>query len=1612
MSTFREPLFNLDTLTNADTVVTWLSRTNDIINGMNSLYVADVFQGDGICTTTVDGVITVNVDAGPAIGFTTANKLTLSFIGVSQLSSATTTSPVLATDRLLLDRSGVLKSVAAEAVLPPTIKHQHTFSETIKFDNDIWLNETKVEYSAGDRWNSEIKAGGIGSLEYQGFDSIWYFNNNIGLGTSDFYGIVSDSILNNTESVFNFCTHINPGVLTSTDADNIKPTGISFNFNVGTAPAAWNAAGVGSTTEWPATWKLKFSENTAGFYNYTPTSTDGDDAVLTMQKIGLFDNIVNINGKIYISDIENSSQFVSGPTGTANRVPLTNSSGLLDKKFTNRISTTDFAVTPSVGDLVVVSTVTDGDAQYSLAIADGIGSSDVIGIVESVNANVVTLVLSGEFAFVGAASLNPGSKYFLSQTIAGDFVEEGTYSSGILRPVFVALTSSTGIILASSSSVTTGIGSVTVNYGEGSAETIDIDSINYPLRFVAGTNIGFNVTTNNEIEIRTTGLAGTQDLFKTIAVPSGSSVVADSPTDILTLTSSTLTITGNAGTDTINFEIPNTFKTFKFSRANASDLTYNPESTTDTLQFIAGNGISFTQNTDDSVIITSSLTGSVNVEDIVFPSGAGYDIFVSDFDGVGTAVSLKGSDYPGGFDAIWGTVNSVLTPGKFLHTDEITYTPESYGVGTYDFKGDTYSHDMSYNDNLIAGYYLPDELAGFMIGRITPSPANNSSTTPSSTFPSDSITRLTRRDVRFFLGINPEGYVDSVNNVYKSWSIGDGFTITAQSKSGNITFEAGSGIALSNPGAGVEFGTQKIVITNTGVAQNAFSHVVLKNSSGTTIDSYDANTSADTFTIKAGTFVKLDTDTNNDTVTFDLDVPYDYALLGNSGTTDGMGIIDLSGSPSCLVGRIGGSQIQAIDNNELRWISTTAPVMPLPYFGLISATDSSTGLKQLNANTTGKLTLSPGSNVSFTVDDTTNSITISSLGAGETSTNPFIGNIFENNNQYPVSATGGTDLKFINGTGVVFGSLTKGPNFTQISASLAVIEPRALLANSSATTGIPSAFSINSDCVLFSDATIGLTSLLVFPRTQADITNSNSLKSKLNIGHYNGISVRDSSNTETTRLATTNISGDKLIIKPGTNMSITAAGGSESVISATGTIAPVINGSGPWTSTIQGMTTNAGLNVGSTIKVTSDVGSIGNPADAWGIVTVTSLGSNGTSIGFSTTGQRPVAGAVTNIRTESNTSGTGALTFTSSTVLSTDANPAFISKLYTGISATGTEVFYGTTVNNTSRVILNTTKLNITDAAATPVTSGVLHKEMISASPLLTTITTATVTAASGRELQKYLAGVDFVESIYGNSYKLRVQDYAGTTAQLGDLSLEADVVAISAASTINLAGSGATININSKSIKATTTFPLITSSGTAMEILCKDGSNTANYANFTMTNATAFKINVNGGTNTSNLTITGIGTNQTLTSSGAITINADTTFTSGRTVTFSGCNLVGLPAEALHAATHRSVGDEANNTGTAAADPISAWQVGAVARALPVLLNKIAIAKTDGFYNQSVAFTDAQLYGGSLYSTLFSSGNTNHGPMYVVLANGQESNLTSGEAQGPPGQIIMIRKV
>ena len=83
----------------------------------------------------------------------------------------------------------------------------------------------------------------------------------------------------------------------------------------------------------------------------------------------------------------------------------------------------------------------------------------------------------------------------------------------------------------------------------------------------------------------------------------------------------------------------------------------------------------------------------------------------------------------------------------------------------------------------------------------------------------------------------------------------------------------------------------------------------------------------------------------------------------------------------------------------------------------------------------------------------------------------------------------------------------------------------------------------------------------------------------------------------------------------------------DTVISTTGTVGS-ISGAGPWTATITGMSTTAGLTVGDTIIATAGTGTLGGGA---GVYTVLTIPGN-TSITYTATGgTTPTAGTVTDI---------------------------------------------------------------------------------------------------------------------------------------------------------------------------------------------------------------------------------------------------------------------------------------------------------------------------------------------------------------------------------------------
>lgn len=1545
----REPLFNFEQLTNSNTTFDWLSRTNQMLLGMNSLYVADVAEGNGVCIIRNEGIAEINIEPGPAIGFTASNELTLKFNNnvdlITGVGGPSGSSPVTSNDEILIERisdsttTRSLKRVKANSILPPTILHTHSFYSNITFQQDIILKDNTSGRFTNPGYTAKIKTGPSSSLLYKSRFASWAFDeSNIDLGSSNNdYSIISSNVkpyftTGLTESVFNFSTQKVLGPDLNTDGDDILPSVISFNFNVGEAPVDWaDPSGVPS---WPSTWKMKFSTDKAAFYHYNSSTSDNDQEIFTIQKLGLSDNIVNINGKIYISNIQDSSQFIASPDGIQNRVPLTSSGGLLDKKFTNRIKTSDFSDVLQVGSLVAVSVKTQGDSEYSLAIANGVGSSDVVGIVESLVAGTATVVLSGEFDLSNGTNLIPGSKYFLSQTDEGEYVEEGIYETGILKPVFIALTDTKGLLIPSSSALTTSIGSVTVNYGTAKEETLEIDSQNYPLKFVAGPNIEFDVTSNNEISIRVVDAAGSQDTFKTITVDGvggtdGDVVITSTqPNDVLSLKSNTLRIYADDATKQITFEAPNAFNVFKFS-GNTNEYSYVPDSTNDTMHFIAGSGINFTQNTDDSIIVSATIAGTVNASTIDFANP--YSIIVSDSIGNGTELSLDGGETNSGyFDANWGQITSINVP--VLNTSlPITYDPGNY---EYTYDSIVYKHaDNTYQEKHYDSYYLPDELAGFVIGRITPAVSFPSYTTTAD----NKISRLTRRDLRFFLGINPTGFIDNINNVYNTWTIqggpDDGTMVEATNKSGEIIFEGGSGIEITDGSGGS--GTPFIRITNTGVAQNAFSNINIKNHQDQIIDTIIANTSSDVFSLKSGAFVKLFSDTNNDTVTIDVSVPYDYALLGNAGTSDGMGIIDLSQDSSCLVGRAGGA-IRSITDDDLKWgaTHTTLPILPLPYFGMIQVNPGGSS-KYLNASTNGLFKLTKGDNITFVVNETTNELTISATGTGTPSSSPSIKQIEIDSSTYIVNNTPGDNfferLKFIGGSGI---SLL--PSYSNVSGTvgmgigLASIASNTVLANNQAITSAPRAVVLDKGQVLARLDGANIAGVDIRDLS----TTSSTLRNALDIRHFNSVTY--------------------------------------------------ING------------TEAGT-----------------------FSSLPSTARNGASLTFEA-GQNIVLGKTI-------VSGVDRLVLNSLTSLKTDSDPIFRStEVPVGIL---TRVKYG----NPQLNINDTNDKNLLFQELFGIYTGQTSLYILGKETKLDPdagVSQTTVTSQIGSPNQLYQTNTNMFEYVYGTKYTLNVSDYNGSSWTVGDFELVADVVQISAEDEIRFIGGGSYVDFGSKYIQSDANqFKFSTASG-SVTLGAFVNTNASANANMIFATAESVRLKLKPTVNpddaylqfTNDETNTNI-SNTRITSSGTIFFDTNVTISSGRTINFTGATVQGITVS-NHASTHQfadSIASDPVSTPTAS-DYIEAWQVGAVSRSNPNMLNRIVISKQNGFFDFETTATTEELYGNgttgnaSTWSTIFDDDtitDANSGPMYVVLANGQETVLldeTAGNYKGPPGQIIMIR--
>ena len=174
------------------------------------------------------------------------------------------------------------------------------------------------------------------------------------------------------------------------------------------------------------------------------------------------------------------------------------------------------------------------------------------------------------------------------------------------------------------------------------------------------------------------------------------------------------------------------------------------------------------------------------------------------------------------------------------------------------------------------------------------------------------------------------------------------------------------------------------------------------------------------------------------------------------------------------------------------------------------------------------------------------------------------------------------------------------------------------------------------------------------------------------------------------------------------NLAYTPAG----IVSATGTVG-TITGTGPWTATITGMTSTAGLNVGEAITATAGTGTLygGSPSSCL----VASIVSS-TSITYTVTGGTiPTAGTITNITgggpTDNIASGSGVLVYGTSNKSITWTSSATTGGSNTGywnstdnLNLNGSSLGYyinGTGVLTTSSVLANATTITVGAAGVT-----------------------------------------------------------------------------------------------------------------------------------------------------------------------------------------------------------------------------------------------------------------------------------------------------------------------
>jgi hypothetical protein len=946
-----------------DTFYTWYNTTNEIINAINPLAVYDVASGPGITVSKITGgVAVVSVNAGCGLKFDTNVSLTLD-IGGTQESTT-----VAEEDYFIFEQYGgtnittdssdceTLFKVQATNILPYIVSGDHDFiggdgslfktssdnfnidSTSVQFKtSNIYINNNPTTTDDDFENRENIAFAGFTvhaadeepTLGYDGSILAWKSNQNFAVISDRSY--VSDSL--GLDASFRFSTK--------------TPTQENISIRLLTGVRE-------SDVDLGKVFRIEAQDtiNKLTFYFENENNTIGEVPLFSSTYSEITDQITfDIEGKIYIRDIEESSQFLTVSDNTSYKVPITNTKGVLDYKFTNRFVTDNYNPTLTVGDVVKFvyadNTNTTEDIYVTGARADSEANSRVVGVVELIAGGYATIALNGICAYTGATS---GQIYYLSQVSAGQ-VTTVKPTTGIVKEVFVGVDDSSVLVFASSTLQTPNFGSVLVD----GSETVESTTYGDTLSLVAGSNISLNTNSNNEIII-TAGTLANADYWSTIATDTGSpnEIAANGSAQQMFILGGNGASTESNGTDTITVNAPNSYGVIQIVGENTDELDYtlSASSGSDTLTIRSGVGINITSSTNNDLLIEAigiSIPANRSVGNQQLAEMPSYSIKGAQQNGDPVDVYQQEEVHEITYPVLAANYNVYYnTDGSRVFRDPVTLIE--------------YPSLISEVLSSTTPVGTPDAVSGFVFGRVVDEEGNVSD-----------LKTLNRKELRLILGASTTGFLEENNKLFNAWRIFEEADLynpvaseTAESKSGTLNLIGGLGIDLELDYTGD--GNPAIKIIATGDAA-AFSEI----SNNTTAETLTASGVGSTLNITERDAVGIDITSNNEldfyiksnSITNDMlaGMPENSVKVNTGGTND-TSPVDLYIDENQILGRLEDGFVKALSASEVRQI---IGLTSSDYYKQVTCYTGATLVGTSSASSSENLTLRGGTNVSLTI---------------------------------------------------------------------------------------------------------------------------------------------------------------------------------------------------------------------------------------------------------------------------------------------------------------------------------------------------------------------------------------------------------------------------------------------------------------------------------------------------------------------------------------------------------------------------------------------------------------------------------------------------------------------